>query len=73
MRWLADECVPASLVAFLPADGHDVFYVAEAAAGLNDTDVIALAARENRILVTDDKDFGDLEHAVFTRKHSLSF
>ncbi len=65
MRWLADECVAAPLVVFLRTGGHDVFYVAESAAGLNDSDVISLALREDRLLLTEDKDFGDL---VFRRK-----
>jgi predicted nuclease of predicted toxin-antitoxin system len=60
VRWLADECVAAPLVASLRGAGHDVLYVAEAAAGLSDADVIALALRENRLLLTEDKDFGDL-------------
>jgi predicted nuclease of predicted toxin-antitoxin system len=68
MRWLADECVAASLVALLRADGHDVLYVAEAAAGLGDADVIALALREQRLLLTEDKDFGDL---VFRRERAV--
>jgi predicted nuclease of predicted toxin-antitoxin system len=65
MRWLADECVAASLVALLRAKDHDVLYVAEAAAGLSDVDVIALASHETRLLLTEDKDFGDL---VFRRE-----
>ena len=68
MRWLADECVAASLVAFLRTDGHDVLYVAEAAAGLGDADVIALALHERRLLLTEDKDFGDL---VFRRERTI--
>jgi predicted nuclease of predicted toxin-antitoxin system len=60
VRWLADECVAAPLVNSLRAAGHDVTYVAEVAASLGDTDVIALAMRENRVLLTEDKDFGDL-------------
>ncbi|WP_334375759.1 DUF5615 family PIN-like protein [Bradyrhizobium sp. AZCC 1719] len=68
MRWLADECVAAALVAFLRASGHDVLYVAEAAAGLSDTDVMALARHEKRILLTEDKDFGDL---VFRRQQAV--
>jgi predicted nuclease of predicted toxin-antitoxin system len=60
VRWLADECVAAPLVASLRAAGHDVLYVVEAAAGLSDADVIALALRENRLLLTEDKDFGEL-------------
>jgi predicted nuclease of predicted toxin-antitoxin system len=65
VRWLADECVAAPLVAFLRAAGHDVVYIAEAAAGLGDADVIALALQEGRLLLTEDKDFGDL---VFRRE-----
>ena len=68
MRWLADECVAAPLVAFLRTGGHDVLYVAEAAAGLNDADVIALALREKRLLLTEDKDFGEL---VFRRERAV--
>lgn len=68
MRWLADECVAAPLVAFLRADGHEVLYVAEAASGFSDADVIALALREKRLLLTEDKDFGDL---VFRRKRTV--
>jgi predicted nuclease of predicted toxin-antitoxin system len=68
MRWLADECVAASLVGFLRADGHDVLYVAEAISGLSDAEVIALALREQRLLLTEDKDFGDL---VFRREYSV--
>lgn len=68
MRWLADECVAAPLVAVLRAAGHDVVYVAEAAAGLSDADVITLALHDRRRLLTEDKDFGDL---VFRRKQAV--
>jgi predicted nuclease of predicted toxin-antitoxin system len=68
VRWLADECVAAGLVALLRADGHDVLYVAETAAGLSDGDVITLASREMRLLLTEDKDFGDL---VFRRERAV--
>jgi predicted nuclease of predicted toxin-antitoxin system len=68
VRWLADECVAAPLVGFLRNAGHDVAYVAEAAAGLSDADVINLASREMRLLLTEDKDFGDL---VFRRERTV--
>ena len=68
MRWLADECIAASLVAALRQAGHDVLYVAESIRGLNDVDVIELAMREHRLLVTEDKDFGDL---VFRRGRAV--
>jgi predicted nuclease of predicted toxin-antitoxin system len=60
MRWLADECVAAALVASLRAEQHDVSYIAEIASGLNDTDVLALARTEQRLFLTEDKDFGEL-------------
>jgi predicted nuclease of predicted toxin-antitoxin system len=68
VRWLADECVAAPLVTTLRSLGQDVLYVAEAAAGLDDADVIALALHERRILLTEDKDFGDL---VFRRERRV--
>lgn len=68
MLWLADECIAAPLVEALRRAGHDVLYVAEAAAGLSDADVIARAAREKRLLLTEDKDFGDL---VFRHNHPV--
>jgi len=68
VRWLADECVAAPVVAFLRAIGHDVLYLAEGAAGLSDLDVIGLAFQERRILLTEDKDFGDL---VFRRQQPV--
>jgi hypothetical protein len=36
MRWLADECVDAGLVAHLRAAGHDVIYMAEVAPAASD-------------------------------------
>jgi predicted nuclease of predicted toxin-antitoxin system len=60
MRWLADECVPVSLVRSHHAAGQDVLYVAEMAAGCSDDAVIDQARRDQRLLLTEDKDFGDL-------------
>jgi predicted nuclease of predicted toxin-antitoxin system len=60
MRILANENVPATAVAALTAAGHDVAWVRTGAAGMRDVDVIAWAARESRVLVTFDKDFGEL-------------
>ena len=68
MLWLADECVTVSLVRDLRAAGHDVLYVAEFAASLSDVEVIAVASREGRLLLTVDKDFGEL---VFRRGQAV--
>lgn len=68
MLWLADECVTLSLVRELRGAGHDVLYIAESAASLSDEEVIALASREGRLLLTADKDFGEL---VFRRGYAV--
>jgi len=64
VRWLVDECVDAGLVARLRRDGHDVLYMAEVAPAASDREVLARAHEESRLLLTEDKDFGDL---VFRR------
>jgi len=60
MRFLADENVPGDAVVQLEAAGHDIVWVRTVAPGSKDEDVLALAAREERIILTFDKDFGEL-------------
>lgn len=60
MRFLADECCPAQVVSALRAAGHDVNYVLEQAPGLADPTAAALAQSEDRVLITEDFDFGEL-------------
>ena len=60
MRFLADECVDAPLVTHLRTAGHDVHYLAEQRRGLTDPEVLAAAHEQDRILLTEDKDFGEL-------------
>jgi predicted nuclease of predicted toxin-antitoxin system len=57
---VADECCDALLVSALGNDGHDVLYVKEAAPGSDDATVLQMSANEKRILLTEDKDFGEL-------------
>lgn len=60
MRWLADECVAALLVERLREGGHDVLYAAEQHAGATDPEILRFAGDERRMLLTEDKDFGEL-------------
>ena len=64
MRFLAHENFPGDAVAALRADGHDVTWVRTAGPGANDEDVLAWAVREARVLLTFDKDFGELAWRV---------
>jgi predicted nuclease of predicted toxin-antitoxin system len=60
LRLLADENVPGPSVAELRAAGHDVLWAAEAMPGAADAAVLGRAAAEGRVLVTLDRDFGEL-------------
>jgi predicted nuclease of predicted toxin-antitoxin system len=64
MRFLADESCDFAAVRALRAAGHDVIAVAEIARGATDSEVIAVAVQDRRILLTEDKDFGRLVHAA---------
>jgi predicted nuclease of predicted toxin-antitoxin system len=68
VRWLADECVDSGLVSRLRDAGHDVVYMAEVARAASDAEVLRRAQTEARVLLTEDKDFGDL---VFRRGQSV--
>jgi predicted nuclease of predicted toxin-antitoxin system len=62
MRFLANENFPLDAVALLRKQGHDVAWIRQDAPGSLDEDVLARA--ENRILITFDKDFGELAFRV---------
>ena len=65
MRFLLDQHIDARFLLYLSEQGHDVTRVARHyPAGLPDRDILATAYREQRILVTQDRDFGEL---VFVR------
>lgn len=66
MNFLADESVEGQTVERLRRDGHDVAYIAEMEPGISDDVVLARANERNALLVTADKDFGEL---VFHQAH----
>jgi predicted nuclease of predicted toxin-antitoxin system len=66
MKFLADENVEKVVVAVLRARGFDVLYLCEEFQSIPDEDIIELATQEGRILVTNDKDFGEL---VYLQQH----
>jgi len=60
MNLVADEGIDFQIVSSLRANGHDVLYIAEFASGSLDDVILELANKEDRILMTRDKDFGEL-------------
>jgi len=64
MRFLADENFPLDAVHALRTEGFDVVWIRSDAPGMPDVEVLGKASAEGRILITLDKDFGDLAFHV---------
>ena len=60
MKLVADEGVDGKIVERLRQRGHDVTYVAELAPGIEDDLVLSKAHAADALLLTSDKDFGEL-------------
>ncbi len=60
MRLLADENIPLTTVRALRSAGHDVYSATEASPGAADRRLLERAVTDERLVVTFDRDFGDL-------------
>ena len=60
MNFLVDEGVDRQIVDKLRQDGHSVLYIAEMAPGITDDEVLEIANEQGALLLTSDKDFGEL-------------
>jgi predicted nuclease of predicted toxin-antitoxin system len=60
MRFLTNENFPLASVRALRAAGHDVVSILEGWSGAADPAVLERAVRESRVLVTFDRDYGEL-------------
>ena len=65
MKFVADESVDKPIVDALRFNSYEVYYILEENSGIPDNDVLEIAHSRNSILLTADKDFGDL---VFRQK-----
>ena len=60
MRLVADENVPMKAVLLLREKGHDVLSISESLPQTADEDILKAAERDGRIILSFDKDFGEL-------------
>ena len=68
MKFLADESVDIPVYFYLKEKGCNIEPISFLNAGIDDADVLQLAYSRRRVLITVDKDFGDL--AFFSKKPS---
>ncbi len=79
MKLLADECIEKTVVEFLRSQGFTIDYIAENSLGASDDVVLEMAQSSNAILLTADKDFGEIVFrqrrastgVILTRLHGL--
>jgi len=69
LSFLADESCDFSVTRALRAVGYSVKAIAEISPSLPDEAVLELAVAENRMLITEDKDFGEW---VFAHQHAMT-
>ena len=73
LRFLADESCDFGVVRALRAEGHDVFAVAEVMRRSDDRELMDFAASQERLVITEDKDFGRLVHVAGARNNGVIF
>lgn len=61
MKFLLDESADSRLASYLTNRGHDVTIIArDYPQALSDQEVLSIAQHEGRILIANDRDFGEL-------------
>ena len=60
MRFLVDENLGKRFADLLNRSGYDAVFVGDAMRGFPDEEILTIANTEKRVLITDDKDFGEL-------------
>jgi predicted nuclease of predicted toxin-antitoxin system len=68
-KLLLDENIGSTVAAELRLSKFDVLNIAESKPGMADINVLDLALKQKRIVITLDKDFGQLVYA-YSRKHA---
>ena len=71
MNFMADESVDRQIIDQLRKDGYSVWYVTEMQPGLTDDAVLQKANQETAILLTADKDFGELVFRLNRLTHGV--
>lgn len=71
MKYLADQDVPRPLVVWLRNRGDDVRYAAEERPRELDVEWLRLAEADGRLLITADKDFGELVFRDSLNSHGI--
>lgn len=73
MRFLVDECTGSKVAEWLLSENHEVFSVFDESRGMTDDEVLSKVFDENWILITNDKDFGEMIFRERRGHHGVIF
>lgn len=73
MRFLVDECTGSKVAEWLRDAGYEIFSVFDEARGITDEEILTKALSENWILITNDKDFGEMVFREWQTHHGVIF
>lgn len=73
MKFLVDECTGPAVARWLEQQGHDVFSIYDQARGVDDDRVMDIALTEGRILITNDRGFGEKIFRERRQHHGVVF
>jgi len=71
MRFLVDECTGPRVAEWLLNQGHEVVSVFDSSRGIPDSEILTKALNEDWILITNDKDFGELVFREHLDHHGI--
>lgn len=60
IKFIVDECTGPAVAKWLSAAGYQVLSIYDEKRGFRDIEILRLAQTENWLIITNDKDFGDL-------------
>lgn len=73
MRFVVDECTGPGVAKWLREQGYDVISIFDEGPGTPDDSVLDRAFEDSRILITNDKDFGEMIFRERRSHHGVVF
>ena len=71
MQFLADENIEFPVIRILRSNGIDILAVRDLMKGATDSEILEYASKEKLILITSDKDFGELTFRLKKPNHGI--
>lgn len=60
MKFIADENIPLEVIKKLKDKNFDIISISEKKRGLDDEEILSIANKDKRVLITFDTDFGEI-------------